>query len=211
MNNRSVRIGGSDIPTLLGINPFKDLYTLLLEKCKLKEVIFEDSDYMEYGKQIEPLIRDYLNESTFNNDPLSPQDLWENDLGFVSRTDGKNSSTIVEIKSTSVIHGTVEDYMNYLVQLLFYIWRHYIKEGKIYQGYLVVYHRPDNFREQLKNNHVVFEKERLQLFPVNFNSFDYVLRDIKTAIDNFDYYVSELDNDPFLTEFELFGTITDFK
>lgn len=207
----NTRIGGSDIPTLLGINPFKDLYTLLLEKCKLKEVIFEDSDYMEYGKQIEPLIRNYLNETIFSSDVLSPQDLWENDLGFVSRTDGKNSSVIVEIKSTSVIHIHAREYMNYLVQLLFYIWRFYVKEGKVYQGYLVVYHRPDDFREQLKNNNVIFDENRLQLFPIVFEDYSDVLKNIKVAIDNFDYYVGELNKDPFLKEFELFGTITDFK
>ena len=80
MRVSGLRIGGSDIPTLLEINPFKDLYTLLLEKCKYKNVDFEDNDYTEYGKKIEPLIRDYLNSTIFKDNSVKPYDFCENKL-----------------------------------------------------------------------------------------------------------------------------------
>lgn len=207
MRTSNVRIGGSDIPTLLGINPFKDLYTLLLEKCKYKNINFEDNDFTEYGKKIEPLIRNYLNETIFKSEPVSPDDLWENELGFVSRTDGKNSSTIVEIKSTSVVHDFVDDYMNYLCQLIYYIWRYSLRDNFVYKGFLAIYKRPEDFRDELKNNNVKFDPKRLQVFEVDFNCYSQgLLVDIKTSIDNFDYYISKLYNDPFLTKEELFDT-----
>lgn len=204
----SIRIGGSDIPTLLGINPFKDLYTLLLEKCKFKEVNFEDTEYTEYGKIIEPLIRDYLNQEVFKDDPITTEDYWENEAGFVSKVDGKNSSTIVEIKSTSVVHNNVNDYMNYLCQLLFYIWRYDLRDNCSYKGKLVVYNRPKDFREQLKNKNVVFNKDLLQIFDIDFSAYSMVLENIKVAINNFDYYVDCLMKNPFLKESELFGSIS---
>nr|DAW53564.1 MAG TPA: endonuclease [Caudoviricetes sp.] len=206
MRSNGLRIGGSDIPTLLGINPFKDLYTLLLEKCKFKEVVFEDNDFTLYGKAIEPLIRDYLNSEMFKDNPIAPYDFWENELGFVSRTDGKNTNTIVEIKSTSVTHNTADEYMNYLCQLIFYIWRLSLRDGFTYRGVLAIYERPKDFRNQLPDK-VVFDPSRLQVFEVNFDRYqDNVLVSIKTAIDNFDYYANRLNEDPFLTESELFGT-----
>lgn len=206
MHNDGIRIGGSDIPTLLNINPFKDLYTLLLEKCKFKDVNFEDTEYTEYGKLIEPLIRDYLNEEVFKNNPIQPEDYWENALGFVSKVDGKNADTIVEIKSTSVVHNQVDDYMNYLCQLLFYIWRYSLRDGITYRGMLAVYYRPSDFRNQLKDGKVVFDKNNLQIFNIDFSVYENnVMASIKIAIDNFDYYVGRLMDDPFLKEDELFG------
>lgn len=206
MRSNITRIGGSDIPTLLGINPFKDLYTLLLEKCKFKDVDFEDNDFTEYGKLIEPLIRDYLNETMFKENPIEPYDFWENELGFVSRTDGKNTDTIVEIKSTSVVHTNPDEYMNYLCQLIFYIWRLSLRDNFTYRGILAIYKRPTDFRNQLPNK-VVFDPKNLQVFEVNFDSYkDSLLVNIKTSIDNFDYYVTRLYEDPFLTEDELFNS-----
>lgn len=60
--DRNKYVGGSDIPTIMNINPFKKRFDLLLEKAELLENEFEGNIYTEYGNVLEPKIREYINK-----------------------------------------------------------------------------------------------------------------------------------------------------
>ena len=62
--DRDKYIGGSDIPIIMGISPFKTRFDLLLEKAGLKENDFTGNEYTEYGNVMESKIRDYVNKLT---------------------------------------------------------------------------------------------------------------------------------------------------
>ena len=51
--DRNLYIGGSDVPIILGISPFKTRYELLLEKAQIEESMFEGNAYTEYGNVME--------------------------------------------------------------------------------------------------------------------------------------------------------------
>ena len=61
--DRDKYIGGSDIPIMMNISPFKTRWELLQEKAGLVENTFDGNQYTEYGNVLEPKIRDYINES----------------------------------------------------------------------------------------------------------------------------------------------------
>ena len=54
--DREKYIGGSDIPIIMGISPFKSRFDLLLEKAGLKENDFTGNEYTEYGNKLEILL-----------------------------------------------------------------------------------------------------------------------------------------------------------
>ena len=53
-------IGGSDVPVILGISPFKSRFDLLLEKAGYKEEDVKCNAFTLYGQIMEPKIRDYI-------------------------------------------------------------------------------------------------------------------------------------------------------
>ena len=62
--NRDKYIGGSDLPTILGLNKVynKSIIQFAREKLKLVYNSFDGNEYTEYGNIMEPKMRDYLNE-----------------------------------------------------------------------------------------------------------------------------------------------------
>src|SRR5574344_2141168 len=63
--DREKWIGGSDIPALMGINPFKTRWSLLLEKAEIIPINTNfENEYTSYGNEMESKIRDYLNFET---------------------------------------------------------------------------------------------------------------------------------------------------
>ena len=113
-DNRHLYIGGSDIPIIMGISSFKKRFDLLLEKAQLKENEFQGNAYTEYGNVLEPKIRDYINESEKNK--FLEDKVIKEDLRYHS--DGFNGKVVLEIKTTSQIHNSVDEYKVYLVQNL---------------------------------------------------------------------------------------------
>ena len=59
--DRDKYIGGSDIPVIMNLSPFKSRYDLLLEKAGFKEDEFKGNIYTEYGNTLEPIIREWIN------------------------------------------------------------------------------------------------------------------------------------------------------
>ena len=83
--DREKYIGGSDIPIIMGISPFKTRFDLLLEKAGLKENDFTGNEYTEYGNKLEPKIRDFINEN--REDKFEEGKYIENDIRC--HTDGR--------------------------------------------------------------------------------------------------------------------------
>lgn len=192
--NRELYIGGSDIATIMGLNKFKSRFDLLQEKAGLKVDDFAGNKYTDYGNTLEPAIRDYIN---------SINELWgfeqfaegkhvvEGDvIGLRAHTDGETSDTILEIKTTSEIHETIDGYKRYLVQLLFYM----VVAGKD-KGILAVYDRPDDMN-------TTFDELRLQLMPIKREDYAGLINSIKEAVSEFVGDLEELKANPNLSEAE---------
>ncbi len=185
--DRNKYIGGSDIPIIMGISPYKKRFDLLLEKAELKEDVFEGNAYTEYGNIMEPKIRDYINKSQDRN---FIEGKHIND-DIRCHIDGEDETTVLEIKTTSNIYDTVDEYKIYLVQLLFYMMNTNRKEGL-----LAIYERPDNFKEE-------FEDGRLKIYAIHIEDYKNLCEDIKSAVDNFRIDLERVKENPLITEEEL--------
>lgn len=185
--DRNKYIGGSDIPIIMGISPFKKRFDLLLEKAELKEDNFEGNAYTEYGNLMEPKIRDYINEF-FERDFKEGKHISED---IRCHIDGEDETAILEIKTTSEIHETVDEYKNYLVQLLFYMMNTNREEG-----ILAVYHRPEDFNE-------LFDDTRLKLYTINIEDYTKLCSDIESAVEQFRIDLKKVKENPFISEVDL--------
>lgn len=193
--DREKYIGGSDIPIIMGLSPFKSRYNLLLEKAGYRADDFEGNIYTEYGNKLEPKIRDYINKAYYKNPFIEGKHVREAEgdepIGVRIHTDGENDFIILEIKTTSQIYTDVNDYKLYLVQLLYYM----ELTGKDL-GLLAVYNRPDDLNED-------FDKERLQLFNISREYYKDVIDEINRAIELFIDDLIKVKENPFITEAEL--------
>lgn len=186
--DRDKYIGGSDIPIIMGISPFKSRFDLLLEKAGLKDNDFTGNEYTEYGNVLEPKIRDYINNqglgSAFKEDKKIIDDVR-------CHVDGFNGSTVLEIKTTSQIHNNIDDYKVYLVQLLFYM-----QYMNVEKGCLAIYERPADFNEE-------FDENRLTTYYLDINNYKDLLEQINKAVDQFRIDLAKVKENPFITEEEL--------
>lgn len=185
--DRDKYIGGSDIPIIMNISPFKTRWELLQEKAGLIENDFNGNQYTEYGNILEPKIRDYINE--FQKDKfVEGKDI----IGDIRcHTDGINKTTVLEIKTTSQIHDNLDDYKYYLVQLLFYM-----KYTKRKKGILAIYQRPDDFNE-------LFDSNRLTTYDINIKDYKNLIEEIDLAVDDFRNDLRRIKENPFMTEADL--------
>lgn len=186
--DRNLYIGGSDIPIIMEISPFKKRFDLLLEKAGLKHNEFSGNEYTEYGNILEPKIRDFIN--------LTEKKPFVEDKKIVGdircHVDGYNKKdTILEIKTTSKVHNSVDEYKVYLCQLLFYMSVYEAKKGK-----LAVYERPKDFNEE-------FDEKRLTTYDINFKDYKELVEDILQAVDQFRKDLIKVKENPFITEEEL--------
>lgn len=182
-------IGGSDIPAIMGISPFKTRFQLLQEKAQIIEPDFKGNEYTEYGNVMESKIRDYVNE-TFNRN-FAPDVLMNGVFRFNLDGLDKECCEVLEIKTTSQIHGKLEDYKVYLVQLL-----PYMRMAGAVEGYLAVYRRPDDFDE-------TFNPFLLTVYEVHIDDYSDLLEEIDTQVEMFKKDLEKLRENPFITEEEL--------
>ena len=182
--DRDKYIGGSDVPVIMGISTFNTRWNLLQEKAGLKERDFLGNKYTEYGKVMEPQIRAHINRRLEKK--FEPNQVINGDIRC--NTDGFNGECVLEIKTTSHIFDTVDDYKVYLVQLLLYMQENGVKKGK-----LAVYSRPDDFSTD-------FDAERLQIHDITIGQYQSLLDTVNAEIERFRADLERLKNDPFLTE-----------
>ena len=199
--DRDKYIGGSDIPVIMNLSPFKSRFDLLLEKAGYKEDTFDGNVYTEYGNKLEPKIREFINtthDTNFIEGKHTREAKDDEIIGVRIHTDGEDDNKILEIKTTSQIHDNVEDYKIYLVQLLFYM----VNTGKPY-GVLAVYDRPEDLSEE-------FDVDRLQLFNISLENYTELCSEIGEACEKFIEDLQKVKDNPFIPEEELLPTeITD--
>ena len=185
--DRNKYIGGSDIPIIMNISPFKKRFDLLLEKAELLENEFDGNVYTEYGNILEPKIREYINKLK-NTNYIEYKKI---DGNIRCHLDGFDNVSVLEIKTTSQIRKKVSSYKKYLVQLLFYM-----QQTNVEKGLLAVYERPKDFCEE-------FEENRLQLFDIDIKDYDELLKEINTAVKKFIKDLEKIKENPFIEEWEL--------
>lgn len=197
--DREKFIGGSDIPIIMELSPFKSRFDLLLEKAGYKKNDFEGNVFTEYGNTMESKIRDHVNSSLISTFVEGkhimdvPEDWCEHPNGMRIRchTDGEIDDAILEIKTTSQIFDSLDDYQIYLVQILFYM----AMTGKE-TGLLAVYKRPDDMDE-------TFNADNLQIWEIHMTDHHALLDDIKNAVSRFLDDLQKVKSNPFITEDEL--------
>lgn len=185
--DRDKFLGGSDIAVIMGISTFKTRWELLQEKAGLKESTFTGNKYTEFGKVLEPKIRDFINDEYMDFDnAFEPNRVVDGD--FRAHTDGFNGCGVLEIKTTSHIYDTVDEYKHYLVQLV-----KYMEVNKVNAGLLAVYARPDNFDTE-------FDVERLKLYHITLSDYTELLEEINAELDRFRSDLERLKANPLLSE-----------
>lgn len=189
--DRNKFIGGSDIPIIMGISPFKTRFELLQEKAGIIENTFEGNKYTEYGNVMEEKIRNYVNKIELSNKEYVESKVVIEKEGIRIHTDGFNEESVLEIKTTSQVHEKIYDYKVYLVQLLFYM-----KYHKVKKGVLAIYKRPNDFDEE-------FDENNLQMFAIDKSNFKELEKEIDTAVDQFKIDLEKIKNDPDITEEDL--------
>lgn len=182
--DRDKYIGGSDIAIIMGISTFKTRWQLLLEKAGLAENTFTGNQYTFFGQQIEPQIRDYINRKYNTN--FVPNQTIVGD--FRGNTDGFNEECVLEIKSTSHIYDSVDDYVVYLVQLV-----KYMEVNKVTKGILAVYERNEDFI-------AVFDENRLTVYEIDLDTYKDLLEKVNAEIDRFLSDLTRLKENPLLSE-----------
>lgn len=182
--DRNVYIGGSDIPAILNISTFKTRYQLLLEKAGIAEPDFTGNKYTVYGQHLESKIRDCINKG--KKKKFEPDRVIKDDLR--GNMDGFNGNCVLEIKTTSHVYETVDEYKVYLVQLLFYM-----QLSEVKKGMLAVYERPDDFDEN-------FDSDRLKIYEIDIKTYAELLDEINEAIDLFRKDLARLKENPLLSE-----------
>lgn len=169
--NREKYIGGSDEAAIMGISPFMTRFDLLKFKTQVEDNSFEGNAYSEYGNIMESKIRDYIN--TLGYDFIEDRIILKDSDVLPTRyhADGVDheQGIVLEIKTTSAIHETVDEYGRYLVQLLKGMWSFECSEGV-----LAVYDRPKDMSEE-------FDSKRLQIFRIGIDDYEKLLVDIMKA------------------------------
>lgn len=188
--NRADYIGGSDIPIIMGLSPFKRRWQLLLEKAQLTLNDFTGNQFTDYGHKIEEKIRQHIN--LLYSTQFVPTRLIDGDLRL--HTDGFNGECVLEVKSTSTIHPTVGEYKLYLVQLVKYMEKHEVKKG-----ILAVYHRPEDMS-------LAFDPDRLQIFEICLDDYQSLLAMVNRELDRFRRDLARLKENPLLTEEDFLPT-----
>ena len=184
-------IGGSEIPSIMGISPFKTRWQLLQEKAGIIEPEVVDNAYVDYGSEMEQYIRNYVNfMDKYDKDTFEEDTLVVEGPIIASRcnVDGRNSDTILEVKTTSHIYDNIDDYKVYLVQLLYYMYNFKYKKGL-----LAVYRRPEDFSTD-------FDPEQLMLYNVNINDYSELVEEIKNAVNEFRVDLAKLKDNKELAE-----------
>ena len=182
--DREKFIGGSDLSGIMGLSPFIDRWTLLQQKAGLKERDFFGNEYTRYGDELEPVIRNYINE-TYCRD-FEPAVKIDGDLR--GNCDGIDEGGLLEIKTTSHVYDTLDGYKGYLVQILFYM-----KIFNVQHAMLAVYHRNEDFSTE-------FMPSRLQVIPIDIKDHLDLMDEVEQAIDLFRKDLQELKENPLLCE-----------
>lgn len=187
--DRDKYIGGSDIPIIMGLSPFKTRWQLLQEKAGIVENDFAGNEYTEYGNVMEEKIREHINiwyGYNFQEDKRINGRLRYHADGY------DPNGFILEVKTTSHIYDSVDDYKMYLVQMALGV-----EMFDAVKGILAVYERPEDFDEY-------FDPDMLHIYEIDCDAFDNLYQtEIQPAIEHFCEDWDRLKENPALTEEDL--------
>ncbi|PWA08669.1 endonuclease [Pueribacillus theae] len=185
--NREIYVGGSDVPTILGLNKYKTQFELAQEKVGIVKSEFKGNEYTHFGNVMEPQIRDYIN--LVNETDFKPDTKTDKNRYVRSNTDGYDfeNNMILEIKT----HGANPTLKVYEAQMQLYMAQY----GCEY-GWLALYNRPDNFDTE-------FDSSRLKIEVVERD--DEYVNQIYEAIETFWIRCEFLRDNPKATEQEFYN------
>ena len=190
-------IGGSDIKTIMGLDPFKTRWQLLLEKAQIVEPEEVDNEYTRDGHRNEELIRNYYNDNIFKNDPLEETQTFSEDNVYRYNADGQNSELVWECKRVGEItYNLINDPRDkeckkYLVQLL-----KGMEINKKEKGLLTISLRDGEF----------YDNPELKEFYININDYQDYLKEIDECVTMFLEDLNKLRNNPDLQESDFIPT-----
>lgn len=188
--NRNLYVGGSDVPTILGINKYKTQYELALEKTGIQPSEFTGNEYTEYGNKLEPQIREYINK--INDTNFIVQTFIDKEKSIRSNVDGidEKNKVILEIKT----HGKNPTLKVYEAQMQLYM-----AQTGCDLGWLALYQRPESFD-------IEFDVANLKMEVIERD--DEFIQKIYDAIETFQIRCEYLRANPEMTETEFmtFGT-----
>ena len=203
--NRNKYLGGSDLPALFNVSPFKDCFTLAREKAGVIPAAFKGNEYTRYGQLLEPQIRDYINsiyELKFKENTNINED-----LRLRSNCDGldKDAGLLLEIKTNAGDKTTYEDVYDYVLQMQMYMFQFNVEKG-----YLVQYKRPENFWSGLnyETQHTDdyfnqdFDPERISVMEIKRD--DKLIQQILSKAEKFWIDVERLKQNPEMNEQEFY-------
>ncbi len=118
--DRHKYVGGSDLPTILGLNAKygTSIFEFAKEKAGIKPNSFKGNQFTKYGQKMEPVIRDYIN-AKYSTKYLEDT-IIDTKRGYRGNTDGIDREAdipIIEIKT----FGEELDVNYYMAQCQFYM------------------------------------------------------------------------------------------
>lgn len=155
--DRHKYVGGSDLPTILGLNAKynKSIYDFAREKAGIIPNTFNGNEFTKYGQLMEPVIRDYINAVEGAN--YLEDTVIDTVRGYRGNTDGLDREAryqILEVKT----FGEELDVEYYTPQCQFYM-----ETFNVDKCILVGYKRPKDFYEgmdyELENDDSYFNLE----------------------------------------------------
>lgn len=185
--NRRLFVGGSDVPTILGINKYKTAFELAEEKVGIVPTIYEGNEYTVYGQTLEPQIRDYIN--AINETNFQPDTVINKEINVRGNCDGVDytESLLLEIKT----HGKNLNTKPYIAQMQLYM-----HVFDLPAGWLALYKRPDNFDAE-------FDSERLKIEVIHRD--EKYIEDILQQIELFWKRCKALEANPEMSEADFYS------
>lgn len=191
VTDRHIYCGGSDVPTILGINKYKTQFQLAQEKLGIIKNEFTGNVYTTFGNKLEPQIREYIN--AVNQTNFIVNTYHDEERGIRSNVDGIDVEEyiLLEIKT----HGKNPTLKIYEVQMQLYMF-----QTGAEVGWLAMYERPDNFD-------IEFDADRLVIKEIEPD--EKLVEEILDAIETFWVRVEYLRENPEMDEEEFMTLGTD--
>ena len=200
--DRQKYVGGSDLPTILGLNAKygKNIFEFAKEKAGIIPNNFTGNQFTKYGQLMEPVIRDYIN-SKYGVNYLEDTAI-DNRNHYRGNTDGFDRNAqipIIEIKT----FGEKLDVDYYTPQCLFYM-----KTFDVLAVRLVGYQRPADFYSGIDYDlehddsyfNLEFDENRIEEHIIYFDEEHWKI--IEKNIKRFQKTVDKLKENPNMTEEE---------